>query len=273
MTFSRNNPKKPTILKNMQHRIITCDAPPVRRKPYRIPHAWNNEVNTQIKETLHSDIIRPSSSPWNAPVILVKKKDNSMHFVWDFRGLNDTIKKDSYPLPHIRDAIDQMQGAKFWTTLDAASAYWSMPLAEQDKEKTAFSVPRGKFEINLTQYGLWTLSGLPSDRVLAYMDDIVIYSSSFREHLENLELVFQRLKSSGLSLKLSKWLFAREIVDFLGIELSGTGIKPIPKFSDICEPLNMLTSDSVLFIWNDNCEGSFNMLGKPRAILPLHYRY
>ena len=89
---------------------------------------------------LDNGIIRPSASPWNAPVDLVKKKDDSMRFVCDFRGLNDVTKKDSYPLPHIRDVIDKMEGAKFWTTLDAASAYWSMPVAEEDKEKTAFSV-------------------------------------------------------------------------------------------------------------------------------------
>ena len=149
-----SNPRKPTPVRNMAHRIITNDAQPVRLKPYRIPHAWDNEVSNQVQQMLDNGIIRPSSSPWNAPVILVKKKDDSMRFVCDFRGLNDVTKKDSYPLPHIRDVIDKMEGAKFLTTLDAATAYWSMPVAEEDKEKTAFSVPRGKFEINVTPFGL-----------------------------------------------------------------------------------------------------------------------
>ncbi len=147
------NPKKPSIVKNMEHRIITGDAQPVRQKPRRIPQAWDDEVNTQVKEMLDNEIIRPSTSPWNAPIILVKKKDNSLRFVCDFRGLNDVTKKDAYPLPHIRDVIDKMNGAIFWSTLDAASAYWSMPLAETDKEKTAFSIPRGKFEFNVTPFG------------------------------------------------------------------------------------------------------------------------
>ena len=74
-----------------------------------------------------------------------------MRFVCDFRGLNEVTKKDTYPLPHIRDVIDKMHSAKYRTTLDAAaSAYWSIPIAEADKEKTAFSVPRGKFEFNVT---------------------------------------------------------------------------------------------------------------------------
>ena len=113
-----------------------------------------------------------------------------------------------------------------------------MPVAEEDKEKTAFSVPRGKFEFNVTPFGLCnagasyqrmmdiTLSGLPSDRVLAYMDDIVIFSGNFQEHLHNLEQVFQRLQSSGISLKLPKCIFACEKVNFLGFELSKGGIKP-----------------------------------------------
>ena len=99
-----------------------------------------------------------------------------MRFVCDFRGLNDVTKKDTYPLPHIRDVIDKMQGAIYWTTLNAASAYWSMPLAEADKEKATFSVLREKFEFNVTPYGLCNagasyqrmidinLAGLPSDR-------------------------------------------------------------------------------------------------------------
>ena len=187
-----SNPRKPTPVRNMTHRIITNDAQPVRMKPYRIPHAWDKEVSDQVQQMLDNGIIRPSSSPWNAPVILVKKKDDSMRFVCDFRGLNDVTKKDSYPLPHIRDVIDRNEGAQFWTTLDAASAYWSMPVAEEDKEKTAFSVPRGKFEFNVTPFGLCnagasyqrmmdiTLSGLPSDRVLAYMNDVVIFNGNFQ---------------------------------------------------------------------------------------------
>ena len=106
-----------------------------------------------------------------------------------------------------------------------------MPVAEKDKEKTAFSVLRGKFEFNVTPFGLCnagasyqrmidiTLAGLPSDRVLAYMDDIVVFSTNVQEHLLNLEQVLQRLQSSGISLKLSKCVFASKKVDFLGFFL------------------------------------------------------
>ena len=300
-----SNPKKPALVKNAEHRIITGDALPVKRKPHRIPEAWHKEVNTQIQEMLDNRIIRPSASPWNAPIILVKKKDNSMRFVCDFRGLNDATKKDSYPLPHVRDVIDKMNGARYWSTLDAASAYWSIPLAEQDREKTAFSVPRGKFEFNVTPYGLCnagatyqrmidiTLSGLPSERVLAYMDDIVVYSKSFDEHIESLNKVFGCLRSSSITLKLSKCVFASEHVDFLGFNLSAAGIRPqsrlteaidnyqrpnskkslkgflglagfyrsfIPNFAHVSQPLNALTSNETPFVWNNECEKAFNAL-------------
>ena len=194
---------------------MTDDALPVKSRYYRIPVAWEGEVSNQIQEMLDNGIIRPSSSPWNSPIILVKKKDGTMRFVCDFRGLNDVTKKDTYPLPHIRDVIDKMHGSKYWTTLDAASAYWSMPLREEDKEKTAFSAPRGKYEFNVTSYGLTnagasyqrlmdvTLSGLSSHRILAYMDDIIIFSRTLNEHEKDLDLLLGCLEEANISLKAS----------------------------------------------------------------------
>jgi transposase InsO family protein len=299
------NPKKPTRTTTMEHRIDTGDALPVKFRPRRIPHAHEEEVDRQIVEMIRNDIIRPSCSPWNAPLLLVKKKDGSQRFVCDFRGLNDVTKKDSYPLPHVKDVIDKMEGNRYWTTLDAASAYWSMPLSEADKEKTAFSVPRGKYEFNVTPFGLTnagasyqrlmdcTLSGLPVDRILAYMDDIVIFNSSFEEHLSDIESVFLRFRAANITLKASKCIFAAERVDFLGYELSSEGIKPqrrlteairqfhrpenrkdvksflglagfyrsfIKNFGDISHPLNKLTSDNTVFVWTEECEQAFNEL-------------
>ena len=254
---------------------------------------------------LDNGIIRPSSSPWNSPTILVKKKDGSMRFVCDFHGLNDVTKKDSYPLPHIRDVIDRMHDSQFWTTLDAASAYWSMPVNELDKENTAFSVPRGKYEFNVTSFGLcnagasyqrmidMSLSGLNSDRILAYMDDIVVFSKTFDDHVASIAQLFGRLRASGISLKLSKCIFASNKMDFLGLELSSHGIKPQPRlteaielykrpskrkefrgflglagfcrafistFAGISAPLNALTSDIVPFPWTSECEDAFLQL-------------
>eukprot|EP00112_Aurelia_sp_Birch-Aquarium-sp1_P008079 Seg1885.5 transcript_id=Seg1885.5/GoldUCD/mRNA.D3Y31 product="Retrovirus-related Pol polyprotein from transposon 17.6" pseudo=true protein_id=Seg1885.5/GoldUCD/D3Y31 len=238
------NPKKPQRNKIIEHKIITDDSMPIYQMPRRVPTAWEPEINSQITDMLDNDIIRPSESPRNSPIILVKKKDNTTRFVSDFRKLNDVTKKDTYPLPHIRDVIDKMAGAVYWTTLDAASAYWSMPLKAEDKEKTALSVPRGKFEFNVTPYGLCNagasyqrlmdicLSGLPAERTLAYMDDIAIFSRTFDEHLKDIEAVFIRLRNTGITLKQSKCAFAKENVEFLGYELSMAGIKPQKRLTD-----------------------------------------
>ena len=299
------NPKRPEKNRLIVHRINTEDSLPVYQKTRRIPTAWEKEVDSQVKEMLANDIIRPSESPWNSPIILVKKKDNSMRFVCDFRKLNDVTKKDTYPLPHIKDVLDKMSGSIYWSTLDAASAYWSMPLSEQDREKTAFSVPRGKFEFNVTPYGLCNagasyqrlmdmcLSGLPADRVLAYMDDIVIFTPDFDTHLHQLKTVFTRLRSAGITLKASKCVIAHQKVDFLGYELSANGIQPqqrltdairdfpcpsskkelkrflglagfyrqfIQNFAEISKPLNRLTNDTVVYAWDQTCQDAFDTL-------------
>ena len=198
-------------------------------------HLIINPDALSVNKMLENEIMRPSS-PWNTPIILVKRKDNLTRFVCDFRGLNNVTKKDTYPATHIKDVIDRMEGAKFWSNLDAASAYWSMPLSETDKEKTAFSVPgKGKFEFNVTPYGLSNagasyqrmidicLAGLPPDRILAYMDDIVVFTSTFDQHMKELAAVFARQRRSNISLKASKCVFASGKVDFLGCELSSHG--------------------------------------------------
>ena len=235
--FARN-PKSPKRTQILEHRIITNDALPVYHKPRWVPATWEQDIDTQVSEMLSNGIIRPSYSPWNAPVMLVKKKDNTTRFVCDFRGVNEVTKKDTYPLPHSKDVIDKMAGSKYWSTLDAASAYWSIPLSESDKEKTAFAVPLGKFELNVMPFGLSNsgatyqrmmdigLSGLRTDKVLSYMDDIVIFSKTFNEHICDLKSVFECLLMADVTLKASKCIFAAEKVEFLGFQLSVEGIKP-----------------------------------------------
>ena len=313
------NPKSPKRTDILEHKIVTNDALPVYRKPRRVPVAWEKDIDLQVTEMLANGIIRPSYSPWNAPVLLVKKKDNSTRFVCDFRGVNDITKKDTYPLPHIKDVIDKMAGSKYWSTLDAASAYWSIPLSEADKEKTAFAVPRGKFEFNVMPFGLSNagatyqrmmdicLAGLRTDKVLSYMDDIVIFSKTFDEHIRDLTSVFDCLLTANVSLKASKCVFAAEKVDFLGFELSIDGIKPqsrlttainnlpspsskkelrrflgmagfyrafIKDFATISQSLNRLTGDNVPFEWDSNSEAAFNkikqyLMCKPLLAFPL----
>ena len=217
------------------------------REKEKSTHAWEGEVDAQVKEMFDNGIVRPSSSPWNSPILIVIKKDNSTSFVCDFRGLNDIPKKDTYPLPRIGDVLDKMNEAIYWTKLDAAAAYWSMTLSEVDKEKTAFSVYNGNFEFNVTPYGLCNagvtykrmmdmcLSGAPPTRIWAYMDDIIIFTKSFADHVSTIEVVLNRFREMGVSLKAGECQFAAKQIEFLGFHLSDNGIRPQKRLTKAIE--------------------------------------
>ena len=264
------------------------------------------EIREHTEEMLKNNIIRPSESPWNSPIILLKKKGKS-RFVSDFREVNKKTKSDTYPLPNIKDCVERMQGAKFWTKVDAASAYWSVELEEKDREKTAFSIPHGKFEFNVMTFGLRNagatyqrmmdivLAGLPPDRVLAYLDDIVIFSRTLEEHVRDVDRVLEKLEAGGITLRPEKCLFASDEVDYLGYYMNEEGIRPqkalveaiqdfnrpktkkevrrflgtvgfyrdfIRNFADISSPLRRLTQNNVRFKWSEDCETSFEELKK-----------
>ena len=198
-----------------------------------------------------------------------------------------------------------MEGAKFWTTLDAASACWSVELEEKDREKTAFSIPHGKFEFKVMTFGLKNagatyqrmmdiiLSGLPPDRVLAYLDDIVIFSRSWDEHKQDVERVLDKLEAAGISLRPEKCVFGSHEVNYLGYYMNEDGIRPqkalveaisdfkrpetkkevrrflgtvgfyrdfIRNFADISTPLRNLTKDTTTFLWDEDCEKAFQEL-------------
>ena len=132
----------------LQHGIET-NGPPLRQ-PYRRQNpAVRREEMAQVQQMLSSDVIRPSNSPWASPVVMVRKKDGSLRFCVDFRQLNAATVKDAHPLPRIDDLLDALHGAKWFSTLDLKSGYWQVPIAEQDKEKTAFRTSSGQlFEFN-----------------------------------------------------------------------------------------------------------------------------
>ena len=149
------NPKKPSVTDLGEHKIVTIpSAVPVKAKQYRMSPQQEDEVNRQCDEMVQNGVARKSNSPWVSNVILVKKKDGSTRFVVDYRSLNDLTVKDSYPMPNIRDIVDKIQGAKFFLKMDMASAYWAVPIREEDREKTAFMTPRSLMEMCVTAYGL-----------------------------------------------------------------------------------------------------------------------
>lgn len=154
---------------------------------------------------LDKEVIRPSSSPWGSPVVLVKKADGSYRFCIDYRKLNAVTRKDVYPLPRIYEMLEVLQKAKYFSVMDVLTGYWNVPVREEDKEKTAFVTSEGLYEFNCLPFGLCNgpgtfqrlmdlvLSGIQWKMALAYIDDIIVFSETFDEHIERIEEVFTRL--------------------------------------------------------------------------------
>ncbi len=232
-----DNPRKPSQTTLVEHVIHTSESHPIKQKQKRISPAMEEEINKQLNEMLDNDICRPSSSPWSSRVILVKKKDGSMRFVVDYRDLNDVTKKDAYPMPNLKDILDKINGSCYFSKMDMASAYWAVPIREQDKEKTAFSVPRGQYEMNVMAFGLCNSQATYqrlADKALtdepnadSFVDDVLAHNSSFGLHLVTLENVFKQFRKSNLQMRKDKCKFGYYELDYVGHHLSSKGYQPI----------------------------------------------
>ena len=184
-----------------EHSIDTGEAPPVYHPPYRIPTAWQNQVRKEIQTMLDSGVIEPSTSPWTSPIIPVKKKDGSLRLCIDYRKLNSITKEDRNPMPRVDVMLEQLGKATYISTLDLTQGYYQVPVFKTDQEKTAFVARTGKYHFKRMPFGL---KGAPTtfqrlmDVVLApcyqyanaYIDDIIVFSSSWEDHLTHLRDVF-----------------------------------------------------------------------------------
>ncbi|UYV81689.1 K02A2.6-like, partial [Cordylochernes scorpioides] len=221
-----------------KHRIDTEDAKPIKHKPYRVSAKEREIIKEQIDEMLRDGIIRPSSSPWSFPVILVKKRDGNYRFCVDYRKLNDVTVKDVYPIPRIDEVLDTLQGSKYFSAIDLKSGYWQVEVEEKDKEKTAFTTAHGLYEFNVMPFGLCNapatfernmenmLGNLRWQICLCYLDDVIIYSSDFSTHLKRIEAVLKCFREANLKLNNKKCQFAFEELEILGHITNQHGIKP-----------------------------------------------
>ena len=220
--------------------IDTGLSRPVNQNPYPRGPAQRAFIEETIEENLKGGIIRPSYSPWASPVCIIRKKDGYFRFAIDYRKLNEVTKREIYPMPRVDDTLDTLKDAKYMTTLDLASGYWTVPLKESDKAKTAFITHHGLYEYNVMPYGLCNapsvfsrlmdavMAGLKWQCVLVFIDDILIYSNTFEQHLVDIVKVFERLRTANLTMKPSKCHFCRPKLSYLGHEISPAGIKPDP---------------------------------------------
>jgi len=206
------------------------------------------ELKKQLKELLDKNFIRPSSSPWGAPVIFVEKKDGTQKMCVDYRSLNEVTIKNKYPLPRIEDLFDQLRGARVFSKIDLRSGYHQLKIIPSDIEKTAFTTRYGLYEYTVMSFGL---TNAPAyfmylmnkvfmeylDKfVVVFIDDILVYSKDDQEHEEHLRLVLQKLRENQLYVKLSKCEFWLNEVSFLGHVIPDGGIAVDPgKVRDVLD--------------------------------------
>ena len=290
-----------------KHTIDTGDALPIRKRFYRQSPPVLEEMNKQIDKMLQNDIIEESESEWAAPLAMCKKKSGELRFCCDFRALNKVTRPKFFPLPRMEDVLDSLgrSQAQIFSTLDLLSGYWQCQLDPATAHKSAFVTPSGVYQWKRLPFGLaaapssfqhlltQVLHHLNYQIALVYVDDILVFSKTFEDHLKHLQLVFDRLRAANLTLKPSKCLFARKEVIYLGHKVSKQGVEvdrskietvesfPVPKnekqvrsflglcnyyrkfvkgYGHIAGPLHNLTKESVPFEWTEACQKAFDKL-------------
>ncbi|GKA26245.1 putative reverse transcriptase domain-containing protein [Tanacetum coccineum] len=222
------------------HIELIPGAAPVARAPYRLAPAEMKELAEQLKELSDKGFIRPSSSPWGAPILFVKKKDGSFRMCIDYHELNKLIVKNRYPLPRIDDLFDQLQGSIIYSKIDLRSCYHQSRVGEEDIPKTAFRTRYGHYEFRVIPFGLINAPAVFMDLmnrmckpyldkfVIVFIDDILIYSHNKKEHEEHLKTILELLKKEELYAKFSKCEFWINTVKFLGHVIDNSGIHVDP---------------------------------------------
>jgi transposase InsO family protein len=241
--FPEEIPGLPPERPGVSHTIPLTDpqARPPSKPLYRLSRAEVAEAERQVKLLLEKKFIEPSTSPYGAPILFVQKKDGSLRMVIDYRALNRLTVKNKYPMPRIDDALDQLQGATLFTSLDLTSGYHQIRISDQDVPKTAFRTPEGLFHWRVLPFGLTNAPAtfqtamntifrpFLNKFVLVYLDDILIYSKTPEEHCEHLRQVLELLRQHKLYANVRKCTFAKTEVAYLGHVVSKDGVRVDPR--------------------------------------------
>jgi hypothetical protein len=218
----------------------------IAKRPYRMGVDGLEELKKQIKELQEKGFIRPSSSPWGAPVIFVDKKDGTQRMCVDYRSLNEVTIKNKYPLPRIDDLFDQLRGACVFSKIDLPSGYHQLKIRASDIPKTVFTTRYGLYEYTVMSFGLTNAPAyfmylmnkvfmeFLDKFVVVFIDDILVFSKNKEEHTRHLRLVLKKLREHKLYAKRSKCEFWLKEVSFLGHVVSDGGIAVDPnKVQDV----------------------------------------
>ncbi|MEI3777136.1 RNase H-like domain-containing protein [Pectobacterium brasiliense] len=300
----------------VQHKIDTGDHAPIKQRYYPLSPIKQKALEDELDRMLKLGVVSPSQSPWNSPVVMVEKANGELRLCLDSRKLNAVSKPDAYPLPYINQILDHLNNAKFLTSIDLSAAFWQIPYdSSSSAEKTAFTVPRrGLFQFNVMCFGLVGASASMQrlmdrlfgpefdNKVFCFQDDIIIVSSTFEEHVDLLNKVYQRLRDAGLTINMKKSQFCREELKYLGYLVDKHGLRTDPgkvevilnyptpttakevkrflgmsgwyrrfinNFSKITRPLNKLTRKNIEFVWDSEAEHSFNQLKSALVSAPI----
>lgn len=221
-----------------EHVIDTGDHAPIKQKYYPIPFHHRDYVRQEIDNMIKLGIIEKSSSPWNSPILLVNKSNGELRMCLDSRKLNSITKVDTYPMPRVQEILDSLNNAKFMTSLDLKSAFFQIMLAEESREKTCFSVPGlGAFHFRRMPFGLVNSTARMmrlmdkvfgpeyANNIFYYVDDIILISETFEEHMTLLQTACEKLKQAGLTINLDKSVFCRSSLKFLGYVVDRRGLR------------------------------------------------
>ncbi|GJW24048.1 putative nucleotidyltransferase, ribonuclease H [Tanacetum coccineum] len=238
--FPENLPGLPPVCQVEFQIDLIPGAVPVARAPYRLDPSEMQELSDQLQELADRGFIRPSTSPWGAPVLFVKKKDRYFRMCIDYRELNKLTVKNHYPLPRIDDLFDQLQGSSVYSKIDLRSGYHQLRVKDKDIPKTAFRTRYGHYEFQVMPFGLTNAPAVFMDLmnrvckpyldkfVIVFIDDILIYSRNKEEHTDHLRIILELLKKEKLYVKFSKCYFWISIVQFLGHVIDSQGIHVDP---------------------------------------------
>ena len=296
------------------HSLETGDAKPIALPLYKQSYYQEAEIRKAVNDMLAQGVIRVSNSPWSAPIVLAKKKDGTNRFCTDYRRLNMVTKSDATPLPLVSSTLNQLGRSCYFTTLDLLAGYWQIALSPDSIPKTAFSTADGHYEYLRMPFGLKTApatfqkcmnllySSMLYRNLVVYLDDLLIYSETWEDHVKHLDEVLQKLESARLKAKISKCHFALPEVEYVGHLVSAKGIQPTPRliqsvaniptpanvkqvraflglcsyyrrfirdFANIAQPINLLLHNDVVFNWTPQCQSSFESLKSALTCYPI----